>query len=54
VNPGEPYGNFTVCADNNSVMNTATVNNTSFTSTGNTVNVYLNSNATGLASGTCT
>jgi Tfp pilus assembly protein PilE len=54
VNPGEPYGNFTVCADNGSVMNTATVANTNFTSTANTVNVYLNSNATGLASGTCT
>jgi hypothetical protein len=53
TNPGEPYGNFTVCADNGSVMNTATVANTNFT-TGNTVNVYLNSGATGLTSGTCT
>ena len=54
TNPGEPYGNFTVCADNGSVKNTATVANTNFTSTGNTVNVYLYSGAPGLTSGTCT
>jgi hypothetical protein len=53
-NPGEPYGNFTVCADNGSLKNTATVNNTNFTSTGNTVNLYLYSGASGVTSGTCT
>jgi hypothetical protein len=53
VTPGQPYGTYTVCADNGSVENTATVANTSFT-TGNTANVYLNTGATGLASGTCT
>jgi Tfp pilus assembly protein PilE len=54
TNPGEPYGNFTVCADNGSVKNTATVTNTNFTTTGNSVNVYLYSGASGLTSGTCT
>jgi Tfp pilus assembly protein PilE len=54
ANPGEPYGNFTVCADNGTSKNTATVANTSFAATGNTVNVYLSSGAPGLTSGTCT
>jgi Tfp pilus assembly protein PilE len=54
TNPGEPYGNFTVCADNGSVKNTATVANTNFTNVGNTVNVFLYSGASGLTSGTCT
>jgi hypothetical protein len=53
VNPAEPYGNFTVCADNGTSENTATVANTSFT-TGNPVNLYLSSGAPGLTSGTCT
>jgi hypothetical protein len=52
TNPAEPYGNFSVCADNGSVMNTASVANTNFTS-GTKVNVYLNTGASGLASGTC-
>jgi hypothetical protein len=53
TNPGEPYGNFTVCADNGTVKNTATVANTSFT-TGNVANIYLATGSPGLASGTCT
>jgi type II secretory pathway pseudopilin PulG len=54
VNPAEPYGNFTVCADNGTVSNTANVANTQFSAPGNPVNVYLNSGATGLTGGTCT
>jgi type II secretory pathway pseudopilin PulG len=54
VNPAEPYGNFTVCADNGTVSNTANVANTRFTAPGNPVNVYLNTGATGLTGGTCT
>jgi hypothetical protein len=52
TNPAEPYGTFNVCADNGSVMNTASVSNTNFTS-GNKVNIYLSTGATGLTSGTC-
>jgi hypothetical protein len=50
--PGEPYGNFSVCADNGSNSNTGTVANTSFLA-GNTVNIYLGYGSTNLASGTC-
>jgi Tfp pilus assembly protein PilE len=53
TNPGEPYGTFTVCADTGSLMNTATVANTNFT-TGNTVNVYLYGGVSGASLGTCT
>ncbi|HVC84312.1 MAG TPA: carboxypeptidase-like regulatory domain-containing protein [Solirubrobacteraceae bacterium] len=52
ANPGEPYGNFTVCVDNGSFHNTATVTNTNFAA-GNVVNVYLYNGAPGYASGTC-
>jgi hypothetical protein len=53
TNPGEPYGNFTVCADNGALKNSATVANTNFT-TGTTVNIYLYGGASGASVGTCT
>jgi len=53
VDPGQPYGNWTVCASSGGVKNTATVANTSYT-TGNVVNIYLGTGASGLASGSCT
>jgi Tfp pilus assembly protein PilV len=52
LSPGEPYGNYSVCADNGSNSNTGTVANTSFVA-GNTVNIYLGYGSTNLASGTC-
>ena len=53
VSPGEPYGNFTVCADNGTNYNTATVANTSFAVAGNPVDIYLAAGSAGLTSGTC-
>jgi hypothetical protein len=53
VDPGQPYGNWTVCASYGGEMNTATVANTSYTS-GNVVNVYLAPGSAGLTSGSCT
>jgi Tfp pilus assembly protein PilE len=53
VDPGQPYGNWTVCASSGGVKNTATVANTNYT-TGNVVNVYLGTGASGLQSGGCT
>jgi hypothetical protein len=50
TNPAEPYGTFTVCADNGSIFNTATVANTNFAA-GNPVSIFLN---VGGSSGTCT
>ena len=52
ASPGEPYGNYSVCADNGTNRNTGTVANTNFLA-GNTVNIYLGYGSTGLASGTC-
>ena len=53
VSPGEPYGTYTVCADNGLNHNIVTgVVNTSFT-TGNTVNINLGTGSAGLASGPC-
>jgi type II secretory pathway pseudopilin PulG len=56
VNPGAPYGNFTVCASatisGSTYRNTANVANTSFTA-GNPVNIYLGSGASGRLSGAC-
>jgi hypothetical protein len=53
VDPGQPYGNWTVCASSGGVKNTAVVANTSYTS-GNVVNVYLGAGSSGLTSGSCT
>jgi type II secretory pathway pseudopilin PulG len=53
ADPGQPYGNWTVCASSGGVKNTATVTNTSYTA-GNVVNVYLNAGAAGLTGGSCT
>jgi hypothetical protein len=53
VDPGQPYGNWTVCASSGGVKNTASVANTNYTS-GNVVNVYLGTGASGLATGSCT
>jgi hypothetical protein len=53
VDPGQPYGNYTVCASSGGVENTATVANTSYTA-GNVVNVYLGTGSSGLTSGSCT
>jgi len=53
ADPGQPYGSWTVCASSGGVKNTATVNNTSYT-TGNVVNVYLATGSSGLTSGSCT
>jgi Tfp pilus assembly protein PilV len=52
ASPGEPYGNYTVCADDGVNHNTATVANTNFAA-GNVVNIYLGSGSAGLAGGTC-
>jgi type II secretory pathway pseudopilin PulG len=52
ISPGEPYGNYTVCADDGTNHNTGTVANTSFVA-GNTVDIYLAYGSTSLASGTC-
>lgn len=53
ADPGQPYGNWTVCASSGGEMNTAPVANTSYTS-GNVVNVYLGTGSSGLTSGSCT
>ena len=53
VDPGQPYGNWTVCASSGGVKNTATVANTNYTA-GNVVNIYLGTGASGLTSGSCT
>lgn len=53
ADPGQPYGNWTVCASSGGVKNTAVVANTSYTS-GNVVNVYLGTGSAGLTSGSCT
>jgi hypothetical protein len=53
ADPGQPYGNFTVCASSGGSKNTATVANTSY-SAGNTVAIYLATGSSGLASGSCT
>jgi Tfp pilus assembly protein PilV len=52
VSPGQPYGNYSVCADNGTNYNTATVANTSF-AVGNVANIYLATGSPGLTSGTC-
>ena len=55
VSPGEPYGNYSVCADdgtNHNAGTPATVANTNFLA-GNTVDVYLAYGSANLASGTC-
>ena len=52
VNPAEPYGNFTVCADDGSVANSATLANTNFTQ-GNVVNIDLTDGESGVTNGTC-
>jgi hypothetical protein len=52
LSPGEPYGDYTVCADDGVNHNTATVANTSFAA-GNVVNIYLGTGSPGLAGGTC-
>jgi len=55
VNPGVPYGTYTVCADANIsnawMKNTTTIANTSYTA-GNVGNIYLGSGS-GASSGTC-
>ena len=53
VDPGQPYGSFTVCASANDAENTATVANTSYTA-GNPVNLYLGPGASGQTNGNCT
>ncbi len=53
VDPGQPYGNDTVCASYGGVENTATVANTSYT-TGNPVSIYLSTGSPGLTTGSCT
>jgi len=50
--PGEPYGNYTVCADDGTNHNTGTVVNTNFLA-GTPVDIYLAYGSTNLASGTC-
>ena len=52
LSPGEPYGDYTVCADDGVNHNTATVANTNFAA-GNVVNIYLGSGSPGLAGGKC-
>ena len=46
------FCNYTVCADDGSNHNTATVANTSFVA-GNVVNIYLGNGSPGLQGGTC-
>jgi Tfp pilus assembly protein PilE len=53
ADPGQPYGNYTVCASSGGVENTATVANTSYV-TGNPVNIYLGAGSSGLTNGSCT
>jgi len=53
VDPGQPAGNFTVCASSGGVKNTATVVNTNY-SAGNVANIYLAPGSTGLTAGSCT
>jgi hypothetical protein len=53
VDPGQPYGNFTVCASANDTENSATLVNTSYTA-GNAVNLYLGPGFNGQTSGSCT
>ena len=50
--PGEPYGDYTVCADDGTNHNTGTVANTNFLA-GTPVDIYLAYGSTNLASGTC-
>jgi type II secretory pathway pseudopilin PulG len=52
LSPGEPYGDYTVCADDGVNHNTATVANTNFAA-GNVVNIYLGTGSPGLAGGKC-
>ena len=54
ADPGVPYANLTVCADNGVSYNTAVVaqNSLSFTA-GTIVNIYLQPGASGLSSGVC-
>jgi hypothetical protein len=53
VDPGQPYGNFTVCASANDTENSATLVNTSYAA-GNAVNLYLGPGFNGQNSGSCT
>jgi hypothetical protein len=53
VDPGQPYGNFTVCASANDTENSATLANTSYTA-GNSVNLYLAPGSSGQSAGSCT
>ena len=53
VDPGQPYGNFTVCASANDTENSATLTNTSYTA-GNAVNLYLGPGFSGQGPGSCT
>ena len=50
--PGQPYGNYTVCASSVGFKNTASVANTNYT-TGTTVNIYLGTGSPGLQAGSC-
>lgn len=56
VNPGMPYGTYTVCADatisGTVYHNTATVANTNYT-TGNVASIYLGTGAAGRSTGKC-
>jgi len=52
VDPGQQYGNLTVCASSGGFQNTATVANTNYVA-GTTVNVYLSPGSSGLANGSC-
>ena len=51
--PGEIYGSLTVCADDGTYKNTASVTNNVFTSPGNPVTINLYNGAAGLTAGTC-
>jgi hypothetical protein len=53
VDPGQPYGNFTVCASANDTENSATLTNTSYAA-GNSVNLYLGPGFSGQNPGSCT
>ena len=53
LSPGQPYGNFTVCADDGVNHNTAAVANVSYLVAGNPVDIYLGSGSPGLAGGKC-
>ena len=52
VYPGQPYGNYTVCASSGGFKNTASVANTNYT-TGTTANIYLGTGSPGLQAGGC-